>query len=100
MRRRSISLLINVMFVLVLAAPAMSAAQQKKPEKAVPADAANPGLWHTFGDFIGPDFKALESIWAEGSGDGNIGRVAALRDEHASNSGHVASWIECVPGAT
>lgn len=42
MRRRSISLLINVMFVLVLAAPATSAAQQMKPEKAVPADAATP----------------------------------------------------------
>jgi len=43
MRRRSISLLINMMFVLVLAAPATSAAHQKKPEKAAPADAAKPG---------------------------------------------------------
>src|SRR5208282_63076 len=54
--------------------------------------------WHTLIDFIHPDFKALQSIWAEGGGDGNIGRVAASRYEHSSNPGHVVTWIECVPG--
>ena len=57
-------------------------------------------LWHTFRDFIGPDFKALQSILAEGGGDGDIGRVAASRDEHSSNPGHIVPWIERVPGAT
>jgi hypothetical protein len=57
-------------------------------------------LWHTLRDFIRPDFKALQSVWAEGGGDGNIGRVAALRDEHSSNPGHVVPRIECVPSAT
>src|ERR1035437_10199753 len=55
---------------------------------------------HTFRDFIRPNFKALQSVLAERGGDGNIGRVAASRDEHSSNPGHVVPWIECVPGAT
>src|SRR5580692_5568362 len=56
-------------------------------------------LWHTLRDFIRPDFKALQGIRAKCSGDGDIGCIAAARDQHSSNPGHIVPWIERMPGA-
>jgi hypothetical protein len=57
-------------------------------------------LGHAFRDFIRQDFKALQSILAECGRDGDIGRVAASRNEHSSNPGHVVPRIKRALAAT
>src|SRR5271163_3237277 len=54
---------------------------------------------HSFRDFIGPNRKALQRIWTEGGGNGDIGRVASARDEHSTNPRHIVPRIERMPGS-
>src|SRR5947208_3256815 len=48
---------------------------------------------------VRPHFEVLQSVFAEGCGDGHIGRISATGDKNASDPRHVVAWIENVPGA-
>ena len=51
----------------------------------------------SFDDLVGPDLEADQRVGAEGLGDRHVGGVAALRDQHAADAGHVVARVESVP---
>src|ERR1700733_10654973 len=56
-------------------------------------------LCHAFPNFVRPDLKALQTIWAERGGDCDVRRIPASRNEYAPDARDVVACIESVPGA-
>src|SRR6266511_1635988 len=54
---------------------------------------------HTAGlaDLIRPDLETDQRVGAEGVGDRHVSRIAPLSDQHAADSRHVVTCVECVP---
>src|SRR5215472_4162623 len=50
-------------------------------------------------DFIRPDVEALERVRAKRGYDGDIGGVAALRDQHTPDPRHVVPSVKGIPPA-
>jgi|SRR3954467_3354649 hypothetical protein len=48
-------------------------------------------------DLVGPDFEAYQCVWAERLRDRDIRSIATLRDQDATDSRHVVTWIESAP---
>src|ERR1700741_5431748 len=49
--------------------------------------------------FVSPNLEADERVGSESLGNGNVGGIAALRDQHATDSRNVVARIESVPAA-
>ncbi len=57
-------------------------------------------LLRSANELVGPNPETQQRVGSKCLGDWNVGGIAALRDQDATDPGNVVTWIECVPATT